>query len=113
RHGGPGWLTWVGFEKTPEGARVFVRLSSPLRGSVGQARAGQNLVVTLPGYKVDSRNDGRPPDTRYFDTNVVRVGAQPTKVGVELHISFKQAANEAKVSTGQAPDGEMLVYLDF
>src|SRR5215831_10247886 len=73
RHDGPGWLTWVGFTRSETGPRVFVRLSSPPQGSVGQARAGDDLVVTLPGYKLDGRNFGRPLDTRYFGTDVVRV----------------------------------------
>ncbi len=113
RHAGPGYLTWVGFEKTDAGPRVFVRLSSAPSASIGQARAGDELVVTLAGYKLDTKNDGRPLDTRFFGTDVVRVTARPVKVGVELHVRFKGQAPEARVSTGQAPDGETLVYLDF
>ena len=113
KHSGPGYLTWVGFEKTEAGPRVFVRLSSAPSASVGQARAGDELVVTLPGYKLDTRNDGRPLDTRYFGTDVVRVAARPTKVGIELRVKFKKDAADAKISTDQAPDGETLVFLDF
>lgn len=113
RHSGPGYLTWIGFSKTGGGARVFVRLSSPPGASIGQARGGDELVVTLPGYKLDVKNDGRPLDTRYFGTDVVRVVAKPTKVGIELHIAFKKGGADARVSTGQAPDGETLLYLDF
>src|SRR5262245_56584853 len=83
KHAGPGYLTWVGFAKSDTDARVFVRLSSPLQGSVGQARAGDDLVVTIPGYKLDTKNHARPLDTRFFGTDVVRVAAKPTKVGVE------------------------------
>jgi len=43
----------------------------------------------------------------------VRVLAKPTKIGIELHVWFKKGGADAKVSTGQAPDGETLVYLDF
>lgn len=113
RHTGPGYLTWVGFAKREGGARVFVRLSSPPAGNLGQARGSDEVIVTLPGYKLDVKNDGRPLDTRYFGTDVVRVVAKPTKAGIELHVWFKKGGGDAKVSTGQAPDGETLVYLDF
>jgi len=113
RHTGPGYLTWVGFEKTESGPRVFVRLSSPPGANVGQTRVGDELVVTLPGYKLDVKNDSRPLDTRYFGTEVVRVEARAVKGGIELHIRFRKAGPDARVSTGQAPDGETLVYLDF
>lgn len=113
RHTGPGYLTWVGFAKRDGGARVFVRLSSPPGGNLGQARGSDEVIVTLPGYKLDVKNDGRPLDTRYFGTDVVRVVAKPTKAGIELHVWFKKGGAEAKLSTGQAPDGETLVYLDF
>ena len=113
RHSGPGYLTWVGFEKHDAGSRVFVRLSSPPGASIGQARAGNEIVVTLPGYKLDTRNDGRALDTRYFGTSVVRVVAVPVKVGVELHIRTKTAAPEAQVSTGQTPDGQTVVNFDL
>jgi len=113
RHSGPGFLTWVGFEKTEGRPRVFVRLSSPPAGTLAQARAGDELVVSLPGYKLDNRNDGRALDTRYFGTDVVRVVAQPKRGGLELRVRFKRGATEARLSTGQAPDGETLVNLDF
>ena len=113
RHTGPGYLTWVGFTKNDGGARVFVRLSSPPGTSIGQAQGGSELVVTLPGYKLDVPNDGRPLDTRYFGTDVVRVVARPMKVGIEVHVAFKKGSSDAKVSTAAAPDGETLVYLDF
>jgi len=113
RHTGPGYLTWVGFTKQDGGARVFVRLSSPPGATIGQARGSDEVIVTLPGYKLDVKNDGRPLDTRYFGTDVVRVVAKPTKIGIELHIAFKKGGADAKVSTAQAPDGETLVNLDF
>jgi hypothetical protein len=113
RHTGPGYLTWVGFEKRDPGVRVFVRLSSPPGASIGQARAGGELVVTLPGYRLDTKNDGRALDTRYFGTNVLRVVAVPVKTGVELHIKTKTAAPEAQVSTGQTPDGQTLINFDL
>jgi hypothetical protein len=114
KHSGPGWFTWVGFEKGEAGPRVLVRLSSPLDAAgVGQARAGDEVVLTFPGYKLDTKNDGRPLDTRYFKTDVVRVQAKPAKAGIEVHVRFRREANDAHLSTAAAPDGETLIYADF
>ena len=113
RHTGPGYLTWIGFTRNDGGARVFVRLSSPPGASIGQARGSDGVVLTLPGYKLDTPNDGRALDTRYFGTDVAKVVAKPVKTGVEVHVAFKKGGSDAKLSTAQAPDGETLVYFDF
>lgn len=77
---GPGYLTWVGFTKVGDAPRVFLRVTSAVTPT--QASGGGELVVTLPGLKLDTSNDGRPLDTRYFGTRVTRVRAVPVKQGI-------------------------------
>lgn len=112
----PGYVTFIGFQKMGDSARVFVRTTSPVTPS--QMVLGESLVVTLPGFRLDRLNNGRPLDTRYFGTNVVRVRAVEVKgKGVEVHVSFAKGAMQAKVSSAQSPpedpDGGPYLYLDF
>jgi len=112
----PGYVTFVGFQKVGDAPRVFVRLTSGVTPS--QTVVSDELVVTLPGFRLDMFNNSRPLDTRYFGTNVVRVRAVEVKgKGVDVHIAFAKGAGEAKVSTSQAPPedpgGGLYLYLDF
>src|SRR5258708_34384699 len=72
---GPNLVTWVGFQKTESGPRVFVRVSSPVAG-VSQDAAGAEVVVHLPGVRLATKNNARPLDTRFFGTDVTRVWAK-------------------------------------
>lgn len=110
---GPGTLTWVGFQRVGDAPRVFVRVTSEVNPT--QAVAGDELVVTLPGFKLDTTNNGRPLDTRWFGTRVVRVRAVPVKSGIEVRVTFAKGAGEAKITTEAATDeeGGFFVYLDF
>jgi hypothetical protein len=112
----PGFVTFVGFQKVGDAPRVFVRTTSAVTPQ--QAAAGDELVVTLPGFRLDMSNNGRPLDTRFFGTSVVRVRAVEVKEkGVEVHVTFAKGASEAKVSTAQSPPddpgGGLYLYLDF
>jgi hypothetical protein len=110
---GPNLVTWVGFTKEGDAARVFLRVSSAVQPE--QAVAGDQLTVTLPGFKIDTKNNGRPLNTKYFGTDVVRVHAVETKTGVEVRVTFAKMATQARVTTAAAQDdvGGTLVYLDF
>jgi hypothetical protein len=113
RRSGPNLLTWIGFQKTDAGPRVFVRLSSSVEG-ISENSAGDEVVVHIPGVRLDTKNNGRPLDTRYFGTDVKRVWAKVEAKGVDVHVKLAKAA-AAKLSTSPAPeaDGSVLIYLDF
>jgi hypothetical protein len=115
RRKGPNLVTWVGFQKLDGGPRVFLRLSNAPTGNLEQTTKTGELVVKVPGVKIDTKNNTRPLDTRYFGTDIVRVWAAPTKGGVAVHVKFKKDSAQAKISgaaTGD-PDGSVYVYLDF
>jgi hypothetical protein len=104
-------LTWVGFQAEGRTPRVFVQLSSS--GSFDQKLVGRDLVVNLPGYHVDTKNNTRPLKTEDFGTDVLRVVARPTKTGVELRVHFKGPARQAKLRSADESDGWSYLYLDF
>ncbi|SRR6266568_1256241 len=114
RKKGPNLVTWVGFQKTDGGPRVFLRLSSAVEG-LTQDSAGDEVVVHVPRVKLDTRNNARPLDTRFFGTDVKRVWARQTGKGVDLHVRLAKPGAQAKLSTAVSDegDGSVLVYVDF
>lgn len=112
---GPGFVTYVGFQKMAETPRVFLRISSGVMPA--QAVSGEELVVHLPGFKLDMANNGRPLDTRWFGTPIVKVRATEVTGGVDLHVTFAKGAPpaQARVSTAPAEDADsgLYLYLDF
>jgi hypothetical protein len=115
RRKGANLVTWVGFQKLDGGARVFLRLTSAPTANLEQSAGAGDLVVRVPDVRIDTRNNQRPLDTRYFGTNVTRVWAAPAKKGVELHVRFQKESALAKISSAPTgdPDGSVYVYLDF
>jgi hypothetical protein len=105
-------LTWVGFQATEAGARVFAQVSaSP---SPEQELVGQELVVHLGELALGERNNLRPLDCRYFPTDVARVWAKRRGKKVELHVKFKDKATPRKASLHTTEEsGLYLVLLDF
>ncbi len=108
-------LTWVGFQAEGQGhgksPRVFLQLSSP--GTFEQKVQGHELVVALPGFHIDTKNNTRPLKTEDFGTDVVRIAAKSTKTGVEVHVRFKGPARQAKARPADESDGWSYLYLDF
>ncbi|HKA91610.1 MAG TPA: AMIN domain-containing protein [Haliangiales bacterium] len=108
-------LTWVGFQAEGAGEkkspRVFLQLSSP--GTFDQKVKGRDVVIALPGFHVDVKNNTRPLKTEDFGTDVVRINAKPTKTGVEVHVRFRGAARPAKIRAADESDGWSYLYLDF
>src|SRR5262249_61695609 len=110
---GPYLVTWVGFQKTDAGPRVFVRVSSGI-GEITQNASGDEVIAHIPDVRVDTKNNTRPLDTRYFGTDVTRVWAADAGKGVDLHVRLKKPA-QARISTAPSEehDGTVMVYLDF
>ncbi len=110
----PNTLTWVGFQKMGDAPRVFLRVTSPVTPE--QQVSGDDLVLRLPGFTVDSRNNARPLNTKYFGTDVTRVRATQAKGALEIRVTFAKDARQARISSEPAPEadgGGQFVYLDF
>lgn len=61
-------LTWTGFERAPEGSRVFFELSAEATHEV--TTDGLTLRIRMRNTKVNVRNNTRYLDLRYFRTPV-------------------------------------------
>jgi hypothetical protein len=107
-------VTWVGFRPSDDGsARVFLQLNTvPV---FEQAVTGDTLSVHVTGVTMDTRNDMRPLDTRFFATAIASVVAKPDKGGVLVKIAFKKkdGAQKAQAQVSQGQDGMQYLYLDF
>jgi hypothetical protein len=117
-------MTWVGFQMLGSGSsRVFLQLSAS--ADYKQSVSGDELIVTLPGFRLEKSNDTRPLDTKFFGAAVTRVAAKrvgsrgrgknKTPAGVEVRIQFKAAkdarSGDARLEKGD--DGFHYLYLDF
>lgn len=111
--------TWIGFQPTADGSRLFVQLTRD--AEFHQQVAGDTLVVTIEGARFGSRNVRRRLDTRFFPTPVREVVPKPAprrgkrRAGIALHIAFKAPgqAREAAARLEAAPDGYHYLFLDF
>jgi len=112
-------LTWIGFQKSGAGSRLFVQLTAD--ADFEQAVVGNELVVTIPGARFGSRNASRRLDTRFFETSLREVLPKRArrqgkrKAGLALHISFKNPsdAQSASAKVSKEQDGFHYLYLDF
>ncbi len=111
---GPNLVTWVGFQKTDAGPRVFVRVSSGIQQPTLDT-AGDEVIVHIAAVRIDTKNNARPLDTRYFGTDVTRVWARQVAKGVDLHVKLAKAGAPPRLSTAPVPqgDGAVLILLDF
>jgi hypothetical protein len=108
-------VLWVGFRPASDGsARVFLQLNTV--PTYQQAVTGDTLVVHVDHVVMDTRNDQRPLDTRYFSTPISSIVAKPDgQGGVVVKVSFKKqgTAQKATASVSQGEDGMQYLYLDF
>lgn len=119
-----GTLSWIGFEATNGGAKVFFQ--SPGAFEVSQHVEGSTLVVHLMLQRL-AANTWRKVDTRFFDNplsgidaRAVRAsrggkGAPPHPAGVQVRIDFKNPkdAREGTLATKVEADGMTYAYLTF
>lgn len=64
----PAVMTWAGFERAPQGSRVFFELSNEAAYEV--TTKGLTLTIRMRNTKVNVRNNLRYLDLRYFKTPV-------------------------------------------
>lgn len=119
-----GTLSWIGFEATNGGAKVFFQ--SPGAFEVSQRVEGSTLVVHLMLPRMGA-NTWRQVDTRFFDNPLAGITARTVRAsrggkagpahpaGVQVKIAFKNPkdAREGTLSTKVEADGMTYAYLTF
>ncbi len=96
----------VGFRQLAAGSRVFIRLSSPPRFSIGEAAGGALLRVELQGTEI-APDKARRLDTSFFRSAVTAVTAHREGTTTVVEIALR-----AKVPHQQRIEGDTLI-LDF
>lgn len=103
-------LTWTGFERAPEGSRVFFELSAEATHEVGSD--GLTLRIRMRNTKVNVRNNTRYLDLRYFKTPVRTV--KVTRKGrdtIATVVLKREAVPTVQIIDGKA--GYKLLVVQF
>ena len=85
-------LTWVGFDMTAPGGRVFLQTSSPAKYQV-LPTAEDEVVIQIKNCALNWKNDGHHLDTSWFAASAVKhIQAKPKKGLrlVEIRIKLKK-----------------------
>ena len=106
----PAVMTWTGFERAPEGSRVFFQLSADVAHEV--TTDGLTLRIRMRNTRVDVRNNLRSLDLRYFETPVrtveVRRRGRDTVATLVLE---REAVPQVQIVDGKA--GYKLLVVQF
>ena len=68
-------ITWIGFQAMKDRGKVFVQGNRSLLYEVASSNAKQ-VILDFPNTKLQTRNDSRSLDTRYFPTAVLSIQAK-------------------------------------
>ena len=71
-------VSWVGFQMTTPGGRVFIQTTEPPAYDIVPSEADE-VVLELTNSRLHSRNESRPLDTSAFPTVVQSVKAKQRK----------------------------------
>lgn len=86
-------LTWVGFDMSSPGGRVFIQTAQTSKYEVLPTEDNE-VVIQLKGCKLNWKNDGHHLDTSWFPTNVKHVQAKSDGTSdVRVRIKLKQGGN--------------------
>lgn len=109
-NGRPVLMTWTGFERAPEGSRVYFQLNGPVAHEMQQD--GLVLKVRMRNTKVNVKNNARRLDMRYFETPVREVRVRRVGKDTEATIELKRAAH-ADVALVDGKAGYKLLTVQF
>ncbi len=107
----PAVLTWMGFERTATGSRVFFQLNAEVEHRLEQK--GLTIMVRLPNTTVNVKNNRRPLDLRFFNTPVRLVTLRHVGSDAVATISLKREAAPSRVSLVPGASGYKLLVLEF
>ncbi len=107
----PARITWPGFQMLPDqGSRIFLQATIPFQYST--ETRGKTLVISMGDVRPAGENNGRPLETRFFNTPVLRAAIKRVKKETQLVIELR-AEVAPRVHTATGPNGYFFLYLDF
>ena len=103
----PNQLTWVGFQRFDDKARVFIQTGRPSQYRTTLSPDGLTITIELRDTRVGMSNLRRPLDTSFYGTPVHSVFTQRGEDGAtEVVIALSRAASHEVTGAGE------YVYLD-
>lgn len=103
----PNQLTWVGFQRFDDKARVFIQTGRPSQYRTTLSPDGLTITIELRDTRVGMSNLRRPLDTSFYGTPVHSVFTQRGEDGAtEVVIALSRAAFHEVTGAGE------YVYLD-
>ncbi len=86
-------LTWVGFDMSSPGGRVFIQTAQTSRYEVLPTEDTE-VIIELENCTLNWKNDGHHLDTSWFPSTVKHVQAKAKgKSGVQIRIQLKSSGN--------------------
>lgn len=109
----PARITWPGFQTLPDqGTRIFVQATVPFQFST--ETRGSSFVVSLGDVGIAGENNGRPLETRFFNTPVVRASLKRIKKQKETQLILELRGNATpRVHTETGTNGYFFLMIDF
>ncbi len=91
RNGNFAYITWIGFQASHPGGRVFIQGNEPLTYHVISGNS-DTVIIEVEDAKLQYRNDGRAIDTRAFETAVNFIETTVKRRNtVQIAIKMRQA----------------------
>jgi len=100
-------ITWVGFQMSGPGGRVFIQATETPQYDVVPSDPLE-IIIELSNSRLHTRNDARPLDTTWFPTAVASVHAKQIKRNVtRVTIKLRQSVGYDLRQEGR------YIFLDF
>jgi hypothetical protein len=100
-------VTWVGFQMSGQGGRVFIQSTEPATYDIVPGNPDE-VIIELSDTKLHSTNDGRLLDTAWFPTAVLSVKAvQKKKAMTRVTIKLREVVGYDLRQEGN------YIFLDF
>ena len=86
-------VTWIGFDMSSPGGRVFIQTAQTAQYEVVPTEDNE-VIITLENCTLNWKNDGHHLDTCWFPTVVKQVQAKVHgKSGVRIRVQLKSSGN--------------------
>ncbi len=107
----PATITWPGFQILPDqGTRIFLQATVPFTYST--ETRGKTFIVSMGDVRIAGENNGRPLETRFFNTPVLRVSIKRVKKETQLVLELRSDI-APRVRTETGANGYFFLEIDF